>query len=74
MPPVPQVRGRMLVKALEKMGFLVARVNGSHHIMRHPDGRRTTVPVHSGRDVAPGTVRSILKDANLTVQQFQDLL
>jgi predicted RNA binding protein YcfA (HicA-like mRNA interferase family) len=48
MPPVPAVRGSQVVSALEKAGFVVARINGSHHIMRHPDGRRTTVPVHAG--------------------------
>jgi predicted RNA binding protein YcfA (HicA-like mRNA interferase family) len=46
MPPVPSVRGERVVRALEKAGFKVARVAGSHHIMRHPDGRGTTVPVH----------------------------
>jgi len=44
MPPVPAVRGSQVVGALEKAGFIVGRINGSHHIMRHPDGRRTTVP------------------------------
>lgn len=40
MPPVPAVRGSRVVGALEKAGFVVGRINGSHHIMRHPDGRR----------------------------------
>jgi predicted RNA binding protein YcfA (HicA-like mRNA interferase family) len=39
--------------------------------MRHPDGRGTTVPVHPGRDVARGTLRGILADAGLTVQELQ---
>jgi predicted RNA binding protein YcfA (HicA-like mRNA interferase family) len=42
------------------LGFAVARIAGSHHVMRHPDGRGTTVPVHHGRDVAKGTLRGIL--------------
>ncbi|GAA3449469.1 type II toxin-antitoxin system HicA family toxin [Dactylosporangium matsuzakiense] len=54
MPPVPSVPGARIVKALERQGFNVARVSGSHHIMRHSDGRGTTVPVHSNRDVAKG--------------------
>ena len=62
MPPVPAVRGSQVVGALEKAGFVVARINGSHHIMGHPDGRRTTVPVHAGRDIRPGTLRNILRD------------
>ena len=74
MPPVPSVRGERVVRALERAGFKVARVVGSHHIMRHPDGRGTTVPVHSGRDVAKGTLRGILADAGLTVAELQRLL
>jgi predicted RNA binding protein YcfA (HicA-like mRNA interferase family) len=74
MPPVPSVRGERVVHALERAGFKVARVAGSHHVMRHPDGRGTTVPVHPGRDVAKGTLRSILADSGLTVAELQRLL
>ena len=74
MPPVPAVRGDRLVRALEKAGFKVARVVGSHHIMRHPDGRGTTVPVHPGREVAKGTLRGILKDTGLSVEELRSLL
>ena len=74
MPPVPSVRGERVVRALERAGFKVAWVAGSHHIMRHPDGRGTTVPVHPGRDVAKGTLRGILADAGMTVQELQRLL
>jgi predicted RNA binding protein YcfA (HicA-like mRNA interferase family) len=52
----------------------VARVAGSHHSMRHADGRGTTVPVHPGRDVAKGTLRGILADAVMTVEELQRLL
>jgi predicted RNA binding protein YcfA (HicA-like mRNA interferase family) len=44
MLPVPSVHGDRVVRALEKAGFKIARVTDSHHIMRHPDGRGTTVP------------------------------
>ena len=74
MPPVPAVRGDRLVKALERAGFAVTRVSGSHHRLRHPDGRATTVPVHSGRDVPKGTLRSVLGDAGLTVDELLKLL
>jgi predicted RNA binding protein YcfA (HicA-like mRNA interferase family) len=55
MPPVPSVSGERVVRALEKAGFVEVRTTASHHIMRHPDGRGTTVPVHAGRDLAKGT-------------------
>jgi predicted RNA binding protein YcfA (HicA-like mRNA interferase family) len=74
MPPVPSVRGERVVRALEIAGFKVARVAGSHHIMRHPDGRGTTVPVHPGRDVAKGTLRGILSDVGMTVEELRRLL
>lgn len=74
MPPVPAVPGDRVVKALEKAGFTVARVRGSHHIMRHPDGRNTTVPVHRGRDIRPGTLRGILADLGMTIDDFRKLL
>lgn len=74
MPPVPAIPGDRVVRVLEKDGFVVARVRGSHHIMRHPDGRNTTVPVHRGRDIRPGTLRGILADVGLTVDEFRALL
>lgn len=74
MPPVPAIRGERVVRALERAGFKVARISGSHHIMRHPDGRGTTVPVHTGRDVAKGTLRGILDDVGLSIDELRDLL
>ncbi len=59
-----------MVHALERQGFKVARVNGSHHIMRHPDGRGTTVPVQGTRDLAKGTLRGILNDVGLTIDEL----
>jgi predicted RNA binding protein YcfA (HicA-like mRNA interferase family) len=74
MPPVPSLRGERIVRALERAGFKVARISGSHHIMRHADGRGTTVPVHQGRDVARGTLRGILSDIGMTAEELQRLL
>lgn len=45
--PVPAVPGDKVVKALGRAGFTVARISGSHHVMRHPDGRSVVVPVHA---------------------------
>ena len=74
MPPVPSLPGERIVRALERAGFKVARVRGSHRIMRHSDGRGTTVPVHAGRDVAKGTLRGILSDVGMTIEDLQRLL
>jgi predicted RNA binding protein YcfA (HicA-like mRNA interferase family) len=74
MPPVPAVRGDRLIKALERAGFTVTRVRGSHHRLRHPDGRATTVPVHQGQDVPKGTLRAVLQDTGLTAGELLKLL
>jgi predicted RNA binding protein YcfA (HicA-like mRNA interferase family) len=74
MPALPTLRGAEVVKALEKAGFTLARVHGSHHIMKHEDGRRATVPVHGGRDIRPGTLRAILRDTGITVDDLYGLL
>jgi predicted RNA binding protein YcfA (HicA-like mRNA interferase family) len=74
MPQVPAVPGGKVVKALERAGFTVARISGSHHIMTHPDGRSVSVPVHSGRDMAKGTLRNILAITGLTAEDLQKLL
>ncbi len=71
MPPVPSLRGERIVRALERAGFEVVRIHGSHYILRHPDGRGTTVPVHQGRDVSKGTLRGILADIGMAVEDFQ---
>ncbi|MGQ0778202.1 MAG: type II toxin-antitoxin system HicA family toxin [Pseudonocardiales bacterium] len=74
MPPVPAVPGVKLRRALEKIGFEVVRVNGSHHVMKHPDGRHVAVPVHSGRDVPKGTLRGVLSIIGLSVEDLTKLL
>jgi predicted RNA binding protein YcfA (HicA-like mRNA interferase family) len=74
MPPVPALRGDRVVKALERAGFAVVRITGSHHILRHLDGRGTTVPVHQGRDIAKGTLRGILSDIDLSIDELLKLL
>lgn len=66
MPLTPSRTGVQIVELLERAGFRVARVRGKHHIMRHPDGRTTTIPVREGRDLAPGTLRAILRDVGMT--------
>jgi len=73
MPAVPSVRGERAVR-VRKCRVQGGRIAGSHRIMRHPDGRGTTVPVHHGRDVAKGTLRGILSDSGLTIEELQRLL
>jgi len=60
---------------LQDLGFEEVRVRGSHHRFAHPDGRRTTVPVHAGRDVPRGLLRKIVKeDLAMQLEDFLALL
>jgi predicted RNA binding protein YcfA (HicA-like mRNA interferase family) len=59
--------------ALQAAGFILTTTRGSHHRLKHPDGRATTVPVH-GKDVPKGTLRSILRDTGLSADDLRRLL
>jgi predicted RNA binding protein YcfA (HicA-like mRNA interferase family) len=69
-PRLPALTGRDVISVLERHGFAQTRQSGSHVVLKHPDGRRVTVPVHAGRDLGRGLLRQIMRDANLTVQDF----
>lgn len=71
---LPAVTGKALVAALRKAGFEVMRVKGSHHFLRHADGRTTVVPVHAGENIGPGLLSKILRDTDLARDDLQKLL
>jgi len=71
---LPVVPGKRVVRALERAGFVLVRQRGSHVFLRHPDGRATVVPVHKGEDLGRGILRQILRDAELTREEFLELL
>jgi predicted RNA binding protein YcfA (HicA-like mRNA interferase family) len=70
------INGRQIVRALKKGGFEVLRVRGSHHILARPGvaDSRVVVPVHGTRDLPPGTVRSIIAQSKLSIEEFTALL
>jgi predicted RNA binding protein YcfA (HicA-like mRNA interferase family) len=65
-------KAREVLAKLHRAGFESKRQSGSHVVLRHPDGRQTYVAVHTG-DVPAGTLRSILKQAGLTMTDFNNL-
>jgi predicted RNA binding protein YcfA (HicA-like mRNA interferase family) len=67
---VPVLKPNEVVSILERLGFMEVRQKGSHKQFRHPDGRGTTVPFHSGRDVSPILLRQIAKDIHMTVDEL----
>jgi predicted RNA binding protein YcfA (HicA-like mRNA interferase family) len=75
-PHLPGVTGRQAIRALERLGFAVNRIAGSHHLLAHRDdaARVVTVPVHAGRDLKPGTLRSIIRQAGVTIDEFREQL
>ena len=74
MSKLPSLTGREVIAALERAGFAVGRVRGSHHFLVHSDGRRTVVPVHSGETIGPGLLAQILRDCQITKEDFRTML
>ena len=70
------INGRQVKRALERAGFEVVRVNGSHHTFRRPGvpGSKVIVPIHGTHDLLPGTLGSILAQSGLTLEEFVALL
>lgn len=69
---LPVLKPKKVIKALERGGFDVHHVRGSHYIMKKWK-LRVTVPYHT-KDLKPGTLKSIIEQAGLTVEEFLDLL
>ncbi len=74
MSRTPRLTGSELISAFGKAGFTVVRIKGSHHFLRHEDGRSTVVPVHSGETIGPGLLLKILRDCHLSVEELNELL
>ena len=74
MTVLPSIRGKDLVAAPQKAGFSVVRVKGSHHFLRHSDGRTTVVPVHAGETIGPGLLSKILRDCEIAREELHELL
>jgi predicted RNA binding protein YcfA (HicA-like mRNA interferase family) len=71
MPQLPVISGKAFLKFLEAMGFVVIRISGSHHRLKHPDGRVTTIPVHKNQDLPKGLIRKIIReDLELNLKEF----
>ena len=70
MPKLPTLSSQKVIKILEKNGFILDRVKGSHHIFYHPDtNKRVVVPFHK-KDLPKGTLLEILKQAGISKDQL----
>ncbi len=76
MSPRLPVTGRDTVRALQKAGFITARVSGTHHRLVHPGdaSRVATVPVHGSKALKRGTLQSILRQSGITPEELIGLL
>lgn len=74
MSKLPVISGRELCKMLEKIDYFIDHQTGSHIILRNenPPHRRLTVPDH--KEIAKGTLRSIIQQAGLTMEEFRKLI
>jgi len=71
---LPRVTADEIIRVIEKVGFTLARQSGSHRIYRSSAGKRITVPYHKGKILHSKVLASILKDANLSREEFKNLL
>jgi len=70
-----QVTSKKLIKVLQKLGFEQTRIRGSHHRFAHPDGRKTSVPIHGNESIGSGILNSIIKkDLKMNKKEFLELL
>ena len=72
MTRLPVVTAKDAIRALERAGFVLVRTSGSHQRFVHSEdpSRATTVPAHAGKTLKRGTLRNIIKEAGLTVEEF----
>jgi len=71
MTRLPSLTGRELVATLGRLGFESIRTRGSHHFLRHPDGRATVVPIHAAETIGPGLLSRILRDCEISREELQ---
>lgn len=74
MTRLPIVDFKIMDRILRELGFERVRQKGSHVFYRHPDGRTTTVPDHAGRDLARPLIREILREIEISPDEFNQLL
>ena len=75
MPRIPIISGEKLIKVLKKNGFILNRISGSHRILIHPIKQISiSVPVHKGKTLGRGITLAIIKDAEITIEDFLKLL
>ena len=71
---LPKITAKEIIAVLVKLGFYLARQSGSHKIYKNTEGKRVTVPFHAGKILHPKVLKSIMKDANISEEQLEEML
>ncbi|MDO8503542.1 MAG: type II toxin-antitoxin system HicA family toxin [bacterium] len=74
MPKLPVVKASKLLRTLQKLGFYKHHQVGSHIQLKHPDGRRVTLPYHPSREIRRKTLKAIIDDLDMTIEEFIEAL
>jgi predicted RNA binding protein YcfA (HicA-like mRNA interferase family) len=72
MTRLPRLKGKEIIRILEREGFHIVRTKGSHTFLKHSDGRAKVVPIHAGETIGPGLLRAILRDVEMSVDDLID--
>ena len=74
MQKLPAIDAHELLRFLKTLGFVVIRTKGSHVRLRSEDGRVTTVPLHTNKEVPKGLLRKIIReDMEISLEKFQEM-
>ena len=71
---LPKITAKEIIIILEKLGFYLARQSGSHKIYKNTEGKRATVPFHTGKILHPKVLKSIIKDMNISEERLKEML
>ncbi len=71
---LPTFKAIDIIKVLQALGFCKIRQKGSHIFLKHKDGRTTIIPIHKGEDIGRGLMRKILREINITIEEFSKYL
>ncbi|MBL8828480.1 MAG: type II toxin-antitoxin system HicA family toxin [Planctomycetaceae bacterium] len=74
MPKVPRITGAEAIRAFGKVGYVLERVSGSHHILKRSQSATLSIPCHGNKTIGVGLLRAQIDAAGLTVEQFIELL
>ncbi|MDB9308824.1 type II toxin-antitoxin system HicA family toxin [Aphanizomenon sp. CS-733/32] len=74
MSNLPSIKAKDFIRVIENLGFYFDRQKGSHAIYKNTDGLRVVVPIHSGKDIKPGTLMGMIQDIGIDKETFFKLV